>query len=148
MAIYFVDSSALLKRYRYEEGSERVSDLLDGADRLLMSRLGQVEVSAAIIRRGRNTGRSEQDLAAVLKRFDQETLNSFDVVELDILVIEGAIAMARKHGLRAADAIQLASALLARDVVSSRELTLLASDQELNAAASSEGLLILDPAKN
>src|ERR1019366_6301811 len=101
MAIYFVDSSALLKRYRYEEGSERVSDLLDGADLLFMSRLGQVGVSAAIVRRGRGTGLSEQELATVLERFDQEMLNSFDVVELDILVIERSLLLARTYGLRA-----------------------------------------------
>lgn len=145
MPVYFVDSSALVKRYRHEAGSERVNQLLDPAERLIMARLTQVEVSAAIVRRGRVTGVSTHDLAAVLATFDRDLRDSFDVVELDAPVIERATALAPRHGLRAADAVQLACALLARADAPQQEFTLVGNDLELNAAAVAEGLSVLDP---
>jgi predicted nucleic acid-binding protein len=51
MAVYFLDSSALLKRYRDEAGSQRVSQLIETGERLVIARLAHVEVSAAIVRR-------------------------------------------------------------------------------------------------
>ncbi len=75
--------------------------------------------------------------------FDEELSRSFDVVELDEPVMEQALAMVREHGLRGADAIQLACAVLTRGDVP--ELILLSSDAELNAAANAEGLQVENP---
>jgi predicted nucleic acid-binding protein len=145
MAAYFVDSSALVKRYRYEAGSDRVSDLLDRADALVMARLTQVEVSAAIFRRGRAGGMSVQDLDNAMVAFDRDVRHSFSVVEFNPRVVERSIDLVRAHSLRAADAIQLASVLLARAQLAPTELTVLGSDLELNAAAIAEGLSVIDP---
>jgi predicted nucleic acid-binding protein len=147
MPAYFVDSSALVKRYRYEAGTERVAELLDLAEALIVARLTQVEVSSAIVRRGRATSRSTQEITQIPATFDRNLQESFDVVELDALVFDRAIEVTRKHGLRAADAIQLACAIVARGDAPGRELTVLASDQELLAAAEAEGLSILDPTR-
>jgi len=76
---------------------------------------------------------------------DDELERSFDVVELDEPVMAHAVAMARKHGLRGADAVQLACALLARTDVTGLQLVLLSSDGELNAAATAEGLQVENP---
>ena len=46
MSILFVDSSALVKRYQEEEGSDRVSELTENAHGLLIARLTIVEVSS------------------------------------------------------------------------------------------------------
>ena|ERR1700722_2187356 len=145
MAVYFVDSSALVKRYHDEAGSERAAVLLDAADRLIAARLTEVEVSAAVVRRGRATRLSVAQLAGVLAAFDHDFEESFDVVELNTPVIDNAIELARKHGLRAADAIQLSCAVLARREAPREELVLLSSDQELNVAAVVEGLQVENP---
>jgi uncharacterized protein len=147
MPAYFVDSSALVKRYRYEAGSERVAELLDLAETLTVARLTQAEISSAIVRRGRATGLSTQEITKTLATFDRNLQESFDVVELDAPVFDRAMEMTRKHGLRAADAIQLACALMAQGDVPGRRLTVLASDRELLAAAEAEGLSILDPTR-
>jgi hypothetical protein len=58
-----------------------------------------------------------------------------------------SVHLARLHALRAADAIQLACALIACNRAPSHEFIVVGSDQELNADASTEGLMVLDPAQ-
>jgi predicted nucleic acid-binding protein len=145
MKACFVDSSALVKRYRIEAGSERVVTLLKVADRLYMSRLAQVEVAAAIFRRGRGAGAPMLDLESALERFHRDMQISFEVIELEAIVVERAVAMVHKHGLRAADAIQLACATIAVQELPEHDLTFVASDHELNTAALAEGLIVVDP---
>jgi hypothetical protein len=66
-------------------------------------------------------------------------------VELELPVFQLGVELTRKHGLRAADAIQLACALFAADEIPQRELIVVGSDLELNAAAAVEGFAVLDP---
>ncbi|MGD0769834.1 MAG: type II toxin-antitoxin system VapC family toxin [Tepidisphaeraceae bacterium] len=142
MPAFFVDSSALVKRYRNEEGSRRVSELLEGAERLLMARLTVVEVSSALVRRARASRTPAEELRNAINAVDVDLQKSFDLIELDKPVMEHAVAMARKHALRGADAIQLACMLLAQSETPDVPLVLLSSDDELNAAASAEGLQV------
>ena len=57
---------------------------LGAAERLIVARLAQVEVSAALVRRGRETRIPAADLSRVLEALDRDTRESFDVVELVI----------------------------------------------------------------
>ncbi len=145
MPNYFLDSSALVKRYRREDGTERVGELLDTAERVIVARLTELEVSAAIVRRSRATNLSEQLLTLILAAIDHDLAQTFEIVELELPVFQRAVQLTRKHKLRAADAIQLACALFAADEIPQRDLTIMSSDQELNAAALAEGLNVIDP---
>lgn len=63
-------------------------------------------------------------------------------------IIEEAASLAKKQGLRAYDAMQLAAALDTSRVISqieSTQLTLVSADLELNAGAAAEGLATEDP---
>lgn len=85
----------------------------------------------------------------VLDVLDSELRECFEVVELGITVLTRAADLACVHFLRAADAIQLACALIARgDETGDSPLTLVSSDLELNAAAAKEGLLVENPAQS
>jgi uncharacterized protein len=145
MAVYFLDSSALVKRYRQEAGSEQVLALMDNGERLVIARLAHVEVAAPIMRRGRAATISQSDLEAALSILERDVRDSFDLVELDSPVLERAVAMTRTHALRGADAIQLACALFARDDAAGVEFAVVGSDKELNEAAAAEDLTVLDP---
>jgi predicted nucleic acid-binding protein len=72
MPTYFLDASALVKAYRREAGTPHVIELLDGSDPLIIARLTHVEVSSAIVRRGRGTGMSPDEIDTVLAAFDRE----------------------------------------------------------------------------
>ena len=146
MASYFLDTSALAKRYIVEQGTQRVVALVEGADRLIVSRLVMVEVTSALARRARTGGLATDQLSSILNAFETELRDRFEVMELGTPVMTRATDLARMHGLRAADAIQLACALLAGGGRPAEAgLTLVSSDEELNIAAQQEGLLVLDP---
>jgi hypothetical protein len=56
--------------------------------------------------------------------------------------------LARRHGLRAYDAVQLAATLQVNSMyqmTGTGPVTLVSADQELNTAATAEGLLVEDP---
>jgi hypothetical protein len=143
---FFFDSSALVKRYVEEPGTPRVVDLMRQGMRLVVSHLARVEVASALSRRARQFGLPDDTVAPVYSALESELRDRFEVVELGGAVITRATDLARAHALRAADALQLACALVARETMRADPgLTLVSSDAELNAAAAHEGLAICDP---
>jgi hypothetical protein len=120
--------------------------LPSNSDRLVVARLAHLEVSSAIVRRGREPGNSQAEMTEALEILDREMRDVFEVIELEGTMISRAIELARSHGLRAADSIQLACALLSRPGPRmSPEFYLVSADEELNAAASAEGLQVENP---
>lgn len=75
MAIYFLDSSAVVKLYQPEAGSEEVDRIVSepGSTRL-MSRLALVEVQRALCRRLRVQDISENELDALRRGFYEDLL--------------------------------------------------------------------------
>jgi predicted nucleic acid-binding protein len=104
------------------------------------SAIAEVEARAGLARarRGRRlTARRERDAWA---RFQQIWTTS-SVLEVDRTLLDAAVDLAARRGLRGYDAVQLASALRAADVTGDAGFVCL--DGELNAAASAEGLACL-----
>jgi hypothetical protein len=145
MPQHFLDSSALLKRYREEIGSQWMFDLPRTSNRLVVARLAHVEVTSAIIRRRREPGNRPEQVVEALAALDREMEEFFEVIELEGTVIASAVDLARRHALRAADAVQLACALLSHPGPPESEFYLVSADNELNAAAQSEGLRVENP---
>ena len=146
MARIFLDSSALVKRFILEEGTPRVLELLQAAEPVVVSRLAMVEVACTIVRRTKAGDIATEHLDSVLQTLDSDFRTRFDVIELGGATMMRALDVARTHGLRAADAIQLACALVAKGgQPGSPELVFVSSDTELNAAAEAENLSVLDP---
>ena len=106
---------------------------------LISSKLTNVEATAALARM-RRAGRSD-DRSNLERTSSWERLwGAIGAVAVDALVIERALGVARSHGLRGYDAVQLASALC----VDGRP-AFLSFGVELNAAARAEGLTVLGP---
>ncbi|WP_417563021.1 type II toxin-antitoxin system VapC family toxin [Microbacterium sp.] len=121
----YLDTSAGVKALVDEQGSERVRALLARDEPLISSRLFEVELNAVLDRRGFDRG----DVEAVLDRLA--------FASLDDEVARRAIAL--HPGLRALDALHLATALGLGDIVTG----FLAYDAELNDAARAHGLSIV-----
>ena len=150
MALYFFDSSALVKRYANETGSGWGLGLLSPAagHRLYIARISGVEVVSAITRRERAGSLSQQDAAKALSHFYQAFAHSYNLVEVNEALVSEAMSLAETHALRAYDAVQLAAALeLYRQRTShgASAPTLISADAALNAAATAEGLIVDDP---
>ena len=109
----YFDASALVKRYVRENGSTAVRRLLS-SDTPVMSRLSEVEVPSAVVRRAREGAFTTAERDRALDAFAAD-LEAITVVELTHEVTAGATDLLRRHQLRAGDAIQLASCLFLQD---------------------------------
>ena len=79
MAAYFFGSSALVKRYSQESGTDWVLQVLDPAagNDLYMARITGAEVVAAIARRGRSRDLSDDQTTTAIHQFHSEFASSF-----------------------------------------------------------------------
>lgn len=150
MAAYFLDSSALVKRYAAETGTVWVKGLIDPAagNLVLVARITGVETVAALARKRKGKLLSQKDAATALNTSRKELAGLFLTVEVTAALLAAAMDLAEKHALRGFDAVQLAAALEANRERLRRKLaplTLIAADKELLDAAAAEGLIADDP---
>jgi hypothetical protein len=136
----YFDASALVKRYVQETGTTTVRRLL-ASGIAASSRLSEVEVTSAVIRRAREgaftTERRDRMLAAL-----QRDVPALAIVEMTPEVTAHARALLIRYPLRAADAVQLASCLyLQQQLV--QPVPFVAFDGRLVQAARAEGLTVI-----
>src|SRR5438093_13682940 len=113
MAVLFFDSSAVVKRYISESGSQWVTDVCNpSADNLvLIAVVSGAEVVAAFARRQREGGLTAEQASRAIAEFRDDWIRLYELVKTDRATVERAMLLAERHALRAYDAIQLACAL-------------------------------------
>ncbi len=136
--ILFLDTSALVKLYVSEPGTERVRDAIARAKTVAASRIAYAEARAALARAHRESRIRTADLRRTVGELDEDWERLF-IVEVTGGVAREAGDLAEQHGLRAYDALQLASALLLQRQLDSN-VAFLAFDEALMAAAADAGL--------
>jgi predicted nucleic acid-binding protein len=146
----FLDSSAVVKKYIDEPGSDAVRSMLAQrvGGRFYVAQLALVEVVAALHRRSRRGDLASRTGGRLIAGFRRELPMLARVIEVRPRHIEEAASLASRHLLRGYDAVHLAVALdtNARGVAEGRPpLTLVSADRELNVAAGAEGIEVLDP---
>ncbi|NMO89801.1 type II toxin-antitoxin system VapC family toxin [Actinomycetospora sp. TBRC 11914] len=137
----FADSSALVKLYVDEDHHEAVR----GWAPLVVSQLARVEVPAALWRGHRRGAFGASAAAALVAQFEADYHGArprFGIVAPVALVLDDAARLSRVHGLRAYDAVQLASARAAA-AADDRVRTFAAFDGQLRDAAVREGFVLL-----
>lgn len=151
MNYFFLDASALVKRYTPETGKASVDYLFAQAEPARMSclMLGGAEVTAALVRK-RNSGViSPGVFNAAMFQLRAEILDeaNFPKLASDNSFINLSLPVIEKHSISAIDAILLKTALdLASQFrTAGDDLVLVAADQRLLKAAQAEGLTTYDP---
>ncbi len=147
---YFLDSSALVKRYVPETGSAWVQGIAAVAtgNLLIIARITWVEVLSALARRQRDGSLSASDVDLIIQRFRFDLNNQYRGVELDRALAESAGQLINQYPLRAYDAIQLASVLRIQPTfatATSTSLVFLTADDRLLTIAQAAGLLTDNP---
>jgi hypothetical protein len=148
--IYFLDSSALIKRYVVEIGSPWIKTLTDSqtGNSLLLVRITWVEVLSAFARRQREGGITAAEVAALIAKFRSEFNSRYRVIEVDLPLVERAGELIVQYPLRAYDAVQLAAALRVQSVLTSipeTQLIFVSADNRLLDIAQSAGLATDNP---
>ena len=157
MAVYFFDTSALVKRYVNETGSAWVGQVTDpkSSNKIYITRITGVEIVSALMKKVRDT-KSPLPLDAAKKaiaEFRNDFQNQYELLRITDSLLQTAMELPEKHKLRAYDAVQLSAALIISTqsvqqgipATGIPSLVLVASDSELLDAAQAEGLAVDDP---
>jgi uncharacterized protein len=145
--LYFLDTSALVKLYVQEPGTDRLLPLIrdQSENRFAVLTLSVVEIRSAIRRRQR-AGDIEAGVATAIIEIVQSHMETRFIRQvINDTVIDTALEMIDRYALRAYDAAQLAGCLVLCEIAA-EAYTFVCSDRRLLEAARSEQLRVLDPA--
>lgn len=146
MIYYFFDSSALIKRYHAEAGTEKTDELFAQQDnKIVKSSLALSEITSALNRK-KNEGKINPELLQdILNEFYREVLERFTVISLDDSLIPHSIELILNRNLRTLDSLQLNAALSVFQLLSEMKFIFVCADKKLLEAATHEGLVTLNP---
>lgn len=136
----FWDASAVVPLLVPEAQSEYCFQVLNRDQELLMWCLSQVEVVSALVRRLREGSLELEHFQAAKQRLIHFSMGAYQVIALE-RVKKRALRLLETHPLRAADACQLAAALVATQEDPAR-MAMLCFDHRLMAAAEKEGFTV------
>jgi predicted nucleic acid-binding protein len=141
---FFIDTSALFKRYQPEHGTELVCQILEEADRLLyISSVTLIVVISNLKRLFEIDKITTEEQFQQQRFFFYQDINALGITILDVTPedIIRAESLILKRYMKPVDSIQLAIALnLQRN-----DITFVSSDQRLCKIASDEGLTAITP---
>ena len=138
----FFDTSALIKKYIHETGSEFVKLYLTQSPSIAVCSTTRVECSSVINRMLAN-GEMTAEESNYLQNQIAEDLQFYEVIPFSETLEKIAIDMVKKHRLRTLDAIQLASALSVSQIQH-----FFVSDTKLKESGKAEGLSVIYPNEN
>jgi predicted nucleic acid-binding protein len=137
----FWDASAIVPLVVSDAATPAVSALFREDPGQVVWCLTEVEVHSALARRDRDGSLEREPGATALKSLGELARSWEEVVVLDI-VRSRAIRLLRAHSLRAADALQLAAALVVSEE-RPESLPFVSLDDRLSDAARKEGFPVL-----
>jgi predicted nucleic acid-binding protein len=147
VSCYFLEATAFAKLFVREPGTDTLIRLMETVEdnRKLIAASTPLEIYAALRRRERTGAISSQDAAAALEVLRLEAARTVQQ-PLNPAVLECARQLLDRTALRWPDAVQLAAALVAREMFHGTEILFVSSSPALLEAAQAEGLRVMNPA--
>jgi uncharacterized protein len=148
---FYFDTSAIVKGYTQEAGSNWLKTLLDPnlGHTFILSEIALAEFAAAIAAKGRAGNISSVEQAKTLALFIGHCTVDYQLVEVSRTIIERAVNLTQNHRLRGYDAVQLATALITKETLMAANIQvdfiLVAADEDLLKVGQLEGLAIENP---
>jgi len=145
----YFDTSALIKCYVDEIGSTWVRERVEQAAGLLVtSSLARVEVACALARRNREGALTPATQEELWQAFSFDVATILRALRVNVDMLRMAEQLAKRHPLRAYDAVHLATALVVNQRLVPRgvpALTFLSADSRLLEFARLEGMAVENP---
>lgn len=150
MALYFLDSSAVVKRYVSEPGHAWIVSLCDPAQNhdIQITQIASVEVIAALCRKAREAAITLVERDALIADLRNDMVTTYGMRTVTTQIYTQAGDLCRTYRLRAYDAIQLAAVLALRDDALATGVPapiFVCADTDLIGYAASEGLPVENP---
>ncbi len=146
MSCYFLEATAFGKLFVREPGTDALIRLMETVEdnRKLIAASTPLEVYAALRRRERAGAIAGPDAMAALEVLRLEAARTVQQ-PLNPAVLECARQLLDRTALRWPDAVQLAAALVARDMFQGTEIIFVSASGALLDAARAEGLQAINP---
>ena len=139
---YFFDTSALVKRYINESGSEVIDNTIDKANEIFVSALTHIEAISALRRLLTEENICKADYKRIKSELEKD-FKDFTILPLSQKTLNKAYQIVDVEDLRTLDAIQLATVIIASKIIDQ----LVVADQRLLSAAKNNNIDTLDPLK-
>lgn len=148
--VFYLDTSALLKRYVRETGSSWLTVFYapNAGHTLATGLITKAEAIAALAAKHRRGGLSQANYQQAESDLRHDFAHIYSLIEIDEPLIDVAANLAKQHRLRGYDAVQLAAAVTLQTILTTGNLpslTFLSADNLLLSAAQQEGLTTDNP---
>lgn len=141
---YFLDTSAVVKLYHQEMGSDRVLPLYRDGEAIVISEISKVEFLSTIHKKLRTGEISADTLMAVRDRFLADCSARFVVVHVASFIVDAALDFLNTHGrtnhLFSLDALQIATL----SIVAEKDITFVCADKRLTTLVKTIGFPVLE----
>jgi predicted nucleic acid-binding protein len=148
VSFHFLEATAFAKLFVQEPGTDALIRLLETVEDncKLISASTPLEIYAAVRWRERTGDISPENAASAL---DALRLEAARMVQepLNPAVLEAARQLLDRTSLHWPDTLQLAAAIVARDMFQGTDITFVSASQRLLEAARNEGFVVIDPTK-
>ena len=140
----FFDTSALVKRYADEDGTQTVDRLIETRETtIIITSLSVIEIASAFRRKYNRGEISERRRDGLLGSFFEEAMERFTIIPVDESTFETAFDLVLDDDLRTLDSLQLATAVSLP--TPNPEITFVCADEALVNVAEQHGLSINNP---
>lgn len=145
MQYAFFDTSALVKRYYEEQGTETVDSIVEGDDAtVVVTSLSIVEAVSAFRRKHKAEEISRTAVDELVAVFFEEALAEFAILPMRETLFDRSLDLILDDDLRTLDSLQLSAAFVLRSAVD--DVVFVCADEELVAVAEQKGFETIDPA--
>lgn len=146
MTTYFCDTSAIIKLYHPEAGTDQMENIFnDEQSDIIISELTTVEFYSALTKKVRTGEITENSKNEAIRNFQKDCHDRFIVMPLDTRIIRHARNLINRYGsqtsIRTLDALQLASCLEEK----TDEMKFVCADLHLNRTSDLEGISAINP---
>lgn len=141
---YFFDTSAVVKLYHQEAGSDRILPLYKGGEAIVISELSKVEFVSTVHKKLRTGEITAATLDAVISRFFADCTGRFVVIHVASFIVDAALDIMNIHGranhLYSLDALQIATL----SIIEEEDTIFVCADRRLTALVKTIGTPVLE----
>lgn len=149
MPIYYLDTSAIMKRYKSEIGSEVVEELfvrLTGSEFLITSQLTVLEANSVAARHLEGPATIGREYRTMRERFIRDMRDyQVTVIPVQSELVAEAVNTVFDYPLRTLDALHFTSAVMLERELHGQDIYMVSADREIIEACEAYGILTLDP---
>lgn len=141
--LLFFDTSALVKRYYEETGTDTVDELVENDRKVVITSLTIIEIISAFRRKYNRGDIRENAVDTLLAAFFREALDDFLILPMDESIHQFSFGLILDDNLRTLDSLQLSAALTVQ--TPETDVVFVCADADLVAVAHSRGLDTVTP---